>query len=58
MPLKRLDPCDDDRGTPDHCVDGFEGLLLAEPRDLLDQELKVALDRPEDRCPRDYVSGR
>ena len=44
MPTEKLDPRDDDRGTPDHRVERLEGLLLAEP---LDQEFQVGLDRPE-----------
>ena len=40
---EQLDPCDDDRGTADHCIDGLEGLFLAEPLAPLDQELQVGL---------------
>jgi hypothetical protein len=39
VPPEKLDPGDDDSGAPDHRVERFEGLLLAEPRDLFDQEL-------------------
>ena len=47
MPPENLDPRDDDTGAPDHRVERLEGLLLAEPRDPLDQELQVDLDRTE-----------
>jgi hypothetical protein len=47
MPPENLEPSDDDRGAPDHRVERLEGLLLAEPRDLLHQERKVGLDRSE-----------
>jgi hypothetical protein len=49
MPPEKLDPQDDDPGTPNHHVKRFEGLLLAgrESRDPLHQELKVGLDRTE-----------
>jgi hypothetical protein len=47
VPPEKLEPGDDDRGAPDHRVERLEGLLLAEPRDLLDQEFKVGLDRSE-----------
>lgn len=46
MPPEKFDPRDDDRGA-DHRVEWLEGLLLAEPRDLLDQELEIGLDRTE-----------
>jgi len=44
VPPEKLDPGDDDRGAPDHCVERLEGLLLAEPLAPLDQELQVGLD--------------
>jgi hypothetical protein len=44
---EKLDPGDDDRGTADHRVDGFEGLLLAEPLYPLDQELDIGLHPTE-----------
>jgi hypothetical protein len=47
VPPEQLDPGDDDRGTPDHRVERLEGLLLAEPRDPLDQELQVCLSGTE-----------
>ena len=47
VPPEKLDPGDDDRGTPDHRIKRLEGLFLAEPRDLFDLELKIGLDRPE-----------
>jgi len=47
VPPEKLDPGDDDRSAPDHCVERLQGLLLAEPRDLFDQELKIGLDRTE-----------
>jgi hypothetical protein len=49
MPTKKLAPGDDKRGTPDHHIDGFEGLLLAgrELRYPLDQEFQVGLDGTE-----------
>ena|SRR6516162_5243368 len=47
MPTEKLDPRDDDRGTPDHRVERLEGLLLAEPLNPLDQEFQVGLDRTE-----------
>jgi len=43
VPPKQFDPGDDDRGAPDHRVERLEGLLLAEPREPLDQELKIGL---------------
>ena len=45
MPPKQLDPCDDDRGAPDHRIERLEGLLPAVPLKPLDQELQVGLDR-------------
>jgi hypothetical protein len=47
MPPEKLDPCDDDRGTADHYKDGLQGLLLAEPRNPLDQELDIGFDRTQ-----------
>ena len=47
MPPKQLDPCDDDRGAPDHRIERLEGLLPAVPLKPLDQELQVGLDRRE-----------
>jgi hypothetical protein len=47
MPPEKLDPGDDDRGTADHRVDGFEGLLLAEPLYPLDQKLDIGLHPSE-----------
>ena len=47
VPPENLDPGDDDRGAPDHRVERLEGLLVAEPRDPLDQELKIGFDRTE-----------
>ena len=47
VPPKQLDPRDDNRGAPDHRVERLEGLLLAEPRDLFDQELQVGLNGTE-----------
>ena len=44
---EKLDPGDDDRRTPDHRIERFEGLLLAEPLRPLDQELKVGLNGTE-----------
>jgi hypothetical protein len=46
-PPEKLDPGDDDRGAPDHHLERLEGLLLAEPRDLFDQELHVGLNGTE-----------
>ena len=42
-PPEQLDPGDDDRGTPDHRIDGLQRLLPAEPLDPFDQELKIGL---------------
>ena len=47
MPPEKLDPGDDDRRTPDHRIERLQSLLLAEPRDPLDQDLQIGLDRPE-----------
>jgi hypothetical protein len=47
VPQEKLDPGDDDRGAPNHCVERLEGLLLAEPRDPFDQELQVGLNGTE-----------
>jgi len=47
VPPEKLDPGDHDRSAPDHRIDRFERLLLAEPRDPLDQELKIGFDRTE-----------
>jgi hypothetical protein len=47
VPPKKLYPRDDDRGTADHRVDGFECLLLAEPLYPLDQELDIGLHPTE-----------
>ena len=47
MPPEKLNPGDDDRGTPDHCIERLEGLLLAEPRKPFDQELQVGFNRTE-----------
>jgi hypothetical protein len=47
VPPEKLHPGDNDRRAPDHRVDGFEALLLAEPRDSFDQEFEVGLDRTE-----------
>ena len=47
MPPKKFYPRDHDRGTADHRVDGFEGLLLAEPLYPLDQELDIGLHPTE-----------
>ena len=44
---KHLDPGDDDRGTPDHRVEGSTGLLLAGSRDLFDQKFEIDVDRTE-----------
>jgi hypothetical protein len=46
---EKLDPGDDESGTPDHHVERLKGLLLAgrEPCDSLDQELQIGFDRPE-----------
>jgi len=47
VPPQKLDPGNYDRGAPDHRIDGLENLLLAggEPRDPIDEELQVSLDR-------------
>jgi hypothetical protein len=47
VPPKKFYPRDHDRGTADHRVDGFEGLLLAEPLYPLDQELDIGLHPTE-----------
>ena len=47
MPPEKLDPGDDDRRTPDHRIERLQSLLPAEPRDPLDQDLQIGLDRPE-----------
>ena len=47
MPPEKLDPGDDDGGTPDHYVDRLEGLLPAEPLNSFDQEFEIGLDRTE-----------
>ena len=47
MPPGKLDPGDDDRGTPDHRIEGLQDLLLAEPLAPLDQVLQVGLDGTE-----------
>jgi hypothetical protein len=47
VPPKQFEPRDDDRGAPDRRVERLEGLLLAEPRDPLNQELQVGLDCAE-----------
>jgi hypothetical protein len=55
VPPEQFKPSDDDRGTPDHRIDGLQGLLLAEPLAPLDQEFQVGLNRSESLHPRDYV---
>jgi hypothetical protein len=47
VPPEKLDPGGDDPGTPDHGVEGLEGLFLAEPRDPFDEELQVGLNGTE-----------
>ena len=47
MPPEQFKPSDDDRGRPDHRIDGLEGLLAAGPNDLFDQEFEIGLDRTE-----------
>jgi hypothetical protein len=44
---EKLDPGDDDGGTPNHRIKRLESLFLTEPRDSFDQELKVGLDGTE-----------
>ena len=47
MPPEQFNPSDDDRGTSDHRVERFEGLLPAEPLDPLYEVFQVGLDRTE-----------
>ena len=55
MPPEKLDPGDDDRGTPDHRVKRLQGLHLAEPLRPFDQELQVGLNSTEIDVFGDYV---
>ena len=47
MPPEKLDPGDDDSGTPHHHIERFERLPPTVPLDPLYQELQVGLDGTE-----------